>query len=337
MNHMQTFRKDIFFALLHAGLWERDLRLRSSLSVEDWQAVLQTARQQGVLGLVYRGIAHLPEDQMPSADLRLKLLAEIDRLERRTRKMEEVQEELLRRFRDAGLHPLVQKGSEAGKYYAQPLLRESGDIDLYFAGEEFNQAKALPPGVRTAPDGAGVFTFRDVTVELHLRYFDLHLSEGKLPEVPSIYAELLMLSAHILKHAIGAGVGCKQLCDMAVALDRTDGQYDKERFRTYLQRAGLLCWHRVLCSLLVADLGLDPARCLPDFKPCNSAPLRRIVLSGGAFGLFNPSREKAVRSGKAARKLQLAGTFLKRLPFSLRIAPRETFATIGELIKGNLS
>ncbi|MBR5100861.1 MAG: nucleotidyltransferase family protein [Bacteroidales bacterium] len=330
-------RTDIFFALLRAGLWEQDLRLHSALAAEDWQVILQTARQQAVLGLVYRGIAHLPEDQMPPADVRLRLLAEIDRIERRGRRMEEAQQELLRRFRDAGLHPLVQKGSEAGKYYPQPLLRECGDIDLYFAGKEFDQAKALPPGVRTAPDGAGVFTFRDVTVELHSRYFDLHLPDAKLPEVPSVFAELLLLSAHILKHAIGAGVGCKQLCDMAVALDRTDGQYDKELLEKYLKAAGLLCWHRVLCSLLVSDFGLDPARCLPDFKPCNPAPLRRIVLSGGAFGLFDPTREKAVRSGKVARKLQAAASFLKRLPFSLRVAPRETFATIGELIKGNLS
>ena len=330
-------RTDIFFALLRAGLWEQDLRLPSAFSAEDWQAILQTARQQAVLGLVYRGIAHLSGDQMPPADQRLLLLAEIDRIERRGRRMEEAQQELLRRFRDAGLHPLVQKGSEAGKYYPQPLLRESGDIDLFFAGEEFDRAKALPPGVRTAPDGAGVFTFRDVTVELHPRYFDLHLPEGRLPEVPSVYAELLLLSAHILKHAIGAGVGCKQLCDMAVALDRTDGQYDKALLEKYLQRAGLLRWQRVLCSLLVSDFGLDPARCLPGFEPCDPAPLRRIVLSGGAFGLFDPEREKAVRSGKEARKLQAAGAFLKRLPFSLRVAPRETFATIGELIKGNLS
>lgn len=327
----------IFFALLRAGLWERDLRLPSAPSAEAWQSVLQTARRQDVTGLLYRGIAHLPEEQMPPSELRLSLLAGVDRIERRSRQMAEVQEELLRRFRDAGLHPLVQKGTEAGKYYAHPLLRESGDVDLYFPPGEFDRAKALPPGTRIAPDGACVFTFRDVTVELHSRYYDLHLPDSRLPEVPSVYAELLMLSAHILKHAIGAGVGCKQLCDLALALEKTDGQYDKSQLKKYLEAAGMLRWHRVLCSLLVEDLGLLPARCLPGFKPCNPAPLRRIVLAGGAFGLFDPAREKAVRSGKVVRKLQAASAFVKRLPFSLRVAPRETFATIGELVKGNLS
>lgn len=328
---------DIFFALLRAGLWERDLCLNAVPTAEDWQALLETARRQAVQGLLYRGVAHLSEDQMPPADLRLQLLAEIDRIERRNKQLEQTQQALLERFRDAGLHPLVQKGTEAGKYYTYPLLRESGDIDLYFPSGEFDQARALPPQVRTAPDGAGVFTFRDVTVEIHPRYFDLHRPNAGLPDVPSLYAELLMLSAHILKHAIGAGVGCKQLCDLALALARTDGKYDKEQLRAYLKRAGLLRWQRVLCSLLVADLGLDPACCLPDFTPGDPTPLRRIVLSGGTFGLYDPARARAVSSGKAVRKLQAAGAFLKRLPFSLRVAPRETFSTIGELVKGNLS
>lgn len=331
------YRTDIFFALLRAGLWERDLRLAAVPSAEDWLALLETARRQAVLGLLYRGIAHLPENQMPPADRRLRLLAEIDHIERRNKQMEQTQQELLGRFRDAGLHPLVQKGSEAGKYYAHPLLRESGDIDLFFPPDAFGRACAEFPGARTAPDGACVFKFRDVTVELHPRYYDLHRPVATLPEVPSVYAELMMLSAHILKHAIGAGVGCKQLCDLALALARTDGKYDKEQLRAYLKRAGLLRWQRVLCSLLVADLGLDPACCLPDFMPGDPAPLRRIVLAGGAFGLFAPAREKAVRTGKTARKMQAAGAFLKRLPFSLRVAPRETVATIGELVKGNLS
>ncbi len=330
-------RTDIFFALLRAGLWERDWQPEATLPPEDWPALIQTAKQQAVLGLVYRGIAHLPENQMPPANVRLQLLADIDRVERRGRQLTAVQEELLCHFREAGLHPFVQKGTEAGKYYARPLLRQSGDIDLCFAGGEFDRACALFPEARTAPDGACVFKFWDVTVELHSRYYDLHLPGSRLPEVPSVYAELLMLSAHILKHAIGAGVGCKQLCDMTLALEKTDGQYDKSLLEKYLEEAGMLRWHRILCSLLVEDLGLHPARCLPGFKPCDPAPLRRIVLSGGTFGLYDPARARAVSSGKAVRKLQAAGAFLKRLPFSLRVAPRETFSTIGELVKGNLS
>lgn len=332
---------DIFFAVLRAGLWEQDLRLDVTPGVEDWQKVLQIAREQAALGLVYRGMAQLPATQLPPPELRMRLLADVDRIERRGRELAVVETELLERFEAAGLHPTVQKGSEAAKYYERPLLRESGDVDLYFPGEEFLRAKELvrewlADDPQTSSDGSLVYKYKGVTLEHHARYFDLHVQADRLPEVPSAIAELVMLSAHILKHAIGEGVGCKQLCDMARALDRTDGSYDKAALRNTLRRCGLLRWHRLLCSLLVSDLGLDPERCLPDFEPCNPEPLRRIVLRGGAFGFADSARRQAVNRGPAARKMHVAGAFLRRLPFSLHYAPRETLATVAELVKGNL-
>ena len=332
---------DIFFAVLRAGLWEQDLRLDAAPGADGWQEVLQTARDQAVLGLVYRGMAHLPAEQLPPAPVRMRLLSDVDRIARRVQALGAVERDLLERLRAAGLHPTVQKGSEAGKYYAHPELRESGDIDLCFPARELPLARetvtaAGASSVHAASDASVVCRYRDVTVELHPRYFDLHVGEERLPEVPSVVAELVMLSAHILKHAIGEGVGCKQLCDMARALDGAEGRYDKAALRAALRRCGLLRWHRLLCSLLVTDLGLDPARCLPDFVPVDPAPLRRIVLRGGAFGYADPARRQAVSRGPAARKAHAAGAFLRRLPFSLRIAPRETIATLAELIRGNL-
>lgn len=332
---------DIFFAVLRAGLWEQDLRLDAAPGADGWQEVLQTARDQAVLGLVYRGMAHLPAEQLPPAPVRMRLLSDVDRIARRVQALGAVERDLLERLRAAGLHPTVQKGSEAGKYYAHPELRESGDIDLCFPAGELPLARetvtaAGAASVHAASDGSVVCRYRDVTIELHPRYFDLHVGEDRLPEVPSVVAELVMLSAHILKHAIGEGVGCKQLCDMARALDGAEGRYDKAALRAALRRCGLLRWHRLLCSLLVTDLGLDPARCLPDFVPVDPAPLRRIVLRGGAFGYADPARRQAVSRGSAARKAHAAGAFLRRLPFSLRIAPRETLATLAELIRGNL-
>ncbi len=343
MKMPMTGGADIFFAVLRAGLWEQDLELTAAPAAAVWQEVLQTAREQAVLGLVYRGMTHLPTEQLPPPDVRMRLLADIDRIERRGRELAATESVLLARMRDAGLHPTVQKGSEAAKYYEHPSLRESGDIDFFLSEEEFHRACEITASagdsqnaLHEAPDGSCVCTVQGVTVELHRRYFDLHVPAECLPEVPSAVAELVMLSAHILKHAMGEGVGCKQLCDMARALERTDGTYDKAALRNTLRRCGLSRWHRLLCSLLVSDLGLDPARCLPEFVPTDPAPLRRIVLRGGAFGFADIARRQATARGTVARTLHAAGAFLRRLPFSLRIAPRETLATLAGLIRGNL-
>jgi hypothetical protein len=52
--------------------------------------------------------------------------------------------------------------------------------------------------------------------------------------------------------------------------------------------------------------------------------LRRIVRSSGHFAHHAPT------------KAATAGAFLRRLPFSLSYCPRETFATVWELVIGNL-
>ena len=313
-----------FLSILRAGLWEQDLQLEEGLDVAGWEQVLSLSRSQAVMGLILKGIAQLPAGQRPPEEIHPVLRTMEEAFARANARYARVQGELLQQLADAGLHPVIQKGSEAAKYYADPTARQVGDIDLFLPEGEFQRARALFPDARTASDGALVLVRDKVTIELHPRYYDIHRPAASLPEPGSACGEILLLSAHIFKHVIGHGLGCKQLCDMAVSLARLEGKYDKEALRVALQYAGLPRWHRLLCSLLVADFGLDPACCLTDFRPVDPERLRRIVRESGHF------------SHHSKTKAATAGAFLRRLPFSLSYCPRETFATIWELIVGNL-
>lgn len=136
-----------------------------------------------------------------------------------------------------------------------------------------------------------------------------------------------MLSSHILKHAIGVGIGLKQFCDMAMAFSALDGKYDQEELGTCIRKCGLRRWNDLLCSFLAEFLG-SPAATLPAHRTVSASPLLRIVMEGGNFGQhadgFRLSKSYTVRR------------FIGRLPFSLRISPRETFGTLLDLTKGNL-
>ena len=329
---MENGTWNVFLELLRAGLWERDLRLPAVPDAAGWEQLMRMARSQSVMGLFLRGLAHLPAEQLPPEAVQQDLLRWRTALERTFERHARVQALLLEELPAAGVHPVVQKGSEAAKYYPRPAMRQVGDIDLYCP--EFDRARALVPEARLASDGAAVFERDGVTVELHPHYHDVHLPTAQLPAPGSPCGELLLLSAHAFKHAIGAGVGYKQLCDLTLALTRLDGHYDKAELRLALQRAGLLRWQRLLCSLLVEDLGLDPARCLDGFRPCSPEALRRIVREAGSFG--KNQRQQEHRKSALQRKAAIAGSFLRRLPFSLRFGARETLATMGELARGNL-
>ena len=312
-----------FLELLRAGLWNQEPRLTVVPDSEEWAQIMQLGRSQAVMGLLLGGIARLPEEQQPR-DRETELQAWKAAFTQAGARYTRVQETVLQQLADAGLHPLIQKGTEAAKYYAQPSVRQVGDIDLYLPEGEFQQALSMFSDARTASDGSAVLVRNGVAVELHPRYYDIHRPAQDLPAPGSPCGELLLLSAHIFKHAIGFGLGCKQLCDLAVALSRLEGHYNKQELADALGKAGLMRWHRLLCSLLVTDFGLNPGCCLPGFRPVNPERLRKIVRSSGHFGHH------------AKTKAATAGAFLRRLPFSLSYCPRETLATIWELALGNL-
>lgn len=321
----------IFFVLLRAGLGVSRLPESFEIPQGMWPDILSTARKQAVQGTIYRAASMLREDQMPPVQDRIGLMVEVGKIQKRTQALERVAGKLIGELTGAGLRPIVLKGPEVGKYYPDPSLRISGDVDIYLPEDELHQAlemmAARSINALREPDGAYLFEYKEILIELHSRYFDLHVPAIKLPAVPSAEAELLMLSSHILKHAIGVGIGLRQICDMAMAFRTLEGKYDKEAFLGYIVRTGLKKWNSLLCSFLCDFMGISPSG-LPDFKHISPEPLLQVVLSGGNFGQHD--------AGFKATKSNTVLHFLKRLPFSLCVAPRETFCTMLELAKGNL-
>lgn len=327
---------NLFLSLLRAGLWEQPVILSKLASQGRWERMLELARRQAVTGLLLRGITHLPADQLPPAPVRMQLLAEANEIEQLNLQMNIVERELRDFFEQHGLRMLVLKGSQAARHYEVPLLRQCGDIDIYFPDGKIEEASALVDKAERAPDGSTVFNRKGICIEIHPRYFDLHLPDERLPAVPSACGEIVLYSAHILKHALGVGIGLKQFCDLARALAMLEGRYDKQELEEALRKAGILRWHQMLCAMLVGELGLNPKYCLDSFKPCSYRNLLQNVRRGGNFGTSRTSRKLAVKKAGWRRKLSTATSFIARLPFSLRYAPRETWATLRELAHGNL-
>ena len=155
-----------------------------------------------------------------------------------------------------------------------------------------------------------------------------------LPEPGTPEATVLMLSAHILKHAIGPGVGIRQLCDLAVAWLALKPELDTSAIRTLFRRTGTYRWNRLLFSFLEENLGLNGSPF--EGERVQTGSLKTIILEGGNFGHHAEARKDALRAGNRRRKLNTLSRFLRRIPFSIRYSPRETFATVWTLIIGNM-
>ena len=328
----------VFFALLRSGLWERplvasDLAAAAALDEADWKAILQITKQQTVAGLLYRAVTNLPDDfKLPDGYV-LDLMAIAGGLTRENHTKAAVTKKIFGECAEAGLHPVVMKGQSVAAYYAHPELRSSGDIDLYFPPEEYPRALTLLGGEK-APDGTRHIRRDGIDIDIHDRYFDLHCPARKLPAVGTPEATILLLSSHILKHAIGPGVGLRQCCDLAAAWHNLAPAIDPKQMREIFRQTGTLHWNQLLFSFLAEYLDL-PETLFADER-VSSVPLLRIILEGGNFGHHADARTRALQGNDRKRKRNTLSRFLHRLPFSLRYAPRETIVTMYSLFRGNL-
>ena len=327
---------------------------RDSFTEADWQAILDLARKQTVTGLLFRGVAKLPAEVQVPDSLVFPLMQEADKVRKQSRLVARTAAEVVSFFEGRSLHPIILKGPSVAAFYPEPDLRESGDIDVYFIEKEFGksvhcirerlQKEGQSESLTILPDGSVHYKWNGIDIDQHTQYFDLQASEC-LPPVPSPEATLLMLSAHILKHCMGAGIGLRQLCDMAMAYQTLP--YDRNRLLLCYEATGTGEWNKLLASFLVRYLGVSrtpytsaiksqtPGTVNPELP--DPAPLLDIVLGGGNFGHHEASREKALQASPLQRKLDTARRFLGRLPFSIRYGPRQLAQYLKELIKGNLS
>lgn len=310
----------ILLSLVRGALWdcEPDRCTLEALSREEWMQVLDEARRQTVTGLVYMALEKYPV-QLPEG-LSMELVRRVSQIARRSEGMRAAQASLMSLF--DGLNPVVMKGSVCAARYPSPEMREAGDIDLYFGPRDYPAALGRIPVEysRNADEGVSFFLDRRL-VEIHSRYYDLHT--GRVPEVASPEGELLMLAAHVFKHASGPGVGLRQICDFALAYRAYDGDVSG-----VFRAAGMEKWLQVLLSF-VHDY-LDSSVRVERYR--DPRPLMRIVEGSGNFGHHTSSRLRSLGGSAFSRKADTAARILSRLPFAFRYSPREAFMRLRDLL-----
>ena len=332
------------FALLQAGLWGRFDEAAASafpLSAGEWERVFTLARQQTVTGIAFRGLDFLPEEAAPPMGIMAKWMAHADRIEQSNRVMNETVARLYGHFASAGVEAVLQKGQGVAAMYPEPLLRECGDIDLYFPGHDgvSDPLAGIDGAVRERqPDDSWSYVVDGIIVEHHTDLLDIQSPRAKryvkrlIEEkgfekvvtgdgvevlVPAPEVNLLLLSSHILKHAFGVGIGLRQFCDYAVARRYYEGRVNEEEMREIWRMTGLEKWQDLLEGFLVKKTGV----------------LLDIVLKGGNFGVYSKDRENASHA-RWVRKMQTFRSLAGNVRFAFRYAPREWFWTIVQLLGG---
>lgn len=350
------------FALLQAGLWGTFDEAGASafpLSAVEWERVFTLARQQTVTGIAFRGLDFLPEEAAPPMGIMAKWMAHADRIEQSNRVMNETVAKLYGHFASAGVEAVLQKGQGVAAMYPEPLLRECGDIDLYFPGHDgvSDPLAGIEGAVRERqPDDSWSYVVDGIIVEHHTDLLDIQSPRAKryvkrlIEEkgfekvvtgdgvevlVPAPEVNLLLLSSHILKHAFGVGIGLRQFCDYAVARRYYEGGVNAEEMREIWRMTGLEKWQGLLEGFVTGCLGerCHSERSEESFCKKKTDVLLDIVLKGGNFGVYSKDRENVPRA-RWARKVQTFKALMGNVGFAFRYAPGEWFWTTMQLLGG---
>ena len=205
-------------------------------------------------------------------------------------------------------------------------------------------------------DQSVTYAWKGVEVEHHTCLLDLHnpflqryakeleqqygynhmsLEGGQDVRIPSPVLNLLLQSLHILKHALGWGIGLRQLCDMARSCYKLHDEVESEEMKKIILKLGMDRWQQLLHAFLVEHLGLPVAYLPYQEIASDSSPLLDIIWRGGNFGLYVPGHQRKSQS-LLAGKWQTACAFQRNIRFAFRYASKEGFWVFSSLLKGQL-
>ena len=243
------------FEILRGELWGTKLSF-SQLSHTEFEELMEMAGEQTVTGLV--GDCLIKNNIKLEREDALGLYAKMKAIEKANAWVNENLVSFVNFMERKGIDYIIVKGQVAGSFYPNPNARMSGDVDLYFVGDNYQKIKSLVEQrlgkqLSKLSDGKHVeFEVNGVIFELHDKlsrlatrkhqaYWDQMIDNAILEGTDTVIIngkEIKTLSAtynamyifvHLFYHMTASGVGLRQLCDWARVLNNlNDNVNDNE-------------------------------------------------------------------------------------------------------------
>ena len=289
---MKNKQTEASFALLRAGLWEKEVRLLPYGEV-DYNEIMRLAEEQSVVGLVAAGMEHVSDTKIPKQDL-LQFIGQTLQIEEQNKAMNYFIGVLVDKMRNEGIYTLLLKGQGIAQCYERPLWRSCGDVDFFLSDENYAKAKSfLTPlaervekeyfrekhlgmnidpwvvelhgslycGLSSRIEKELDYVYRDTFLGGNIRSWNNENVQVHLltPENDSFY-----VFTHILQHFYKGGIGLRQICDWCRLLWRYRSELCVSLLEKRICKAGLITEWRAFAAFAVDYLGM-PVEAMPLF------------------------------------------------------------------------
>ncbi len=309
-------KQQAFFALVEAGLWEKDVRL-STYNKIDYQEVNRLAEEQAAIGLVAAGMEHVTDVKVPKEDI-LQFAGQVLQLEQRNKVMNEFLAGIIDKMRKEGVYTLLLKGQGIAQCYERPLWRTSGDVDLFLSNDNYKNAVNVLTPLANEVEDENIYT-KHIGFKIDKWEVELHGSlrselwkrldnmlDGVQEEIfyggavrswmngstqvfmPRADEDLVYVFAHILQHFFKGGIGLRQICDWCRLLYTYRDSLNYGLLESRIRKAGIRREWKVFATLAVDYLGM-PGGYMPLYDGSNkwkkkADRLLAFILETGNFG-----------------------------------------------------
>lgn len=284
---------DAFFALVRAGLWEKEIQLLPYGEV-DYVEIMRHAQEHAVVGLVAAGLEHVVDVKAPHEDT-LTFVGAALQIEKCNVAMNHFIADLIAKMRDADIYSVLVKGQGVAQCYERPLWRASGDVDFYLNNDNYEKAKEflLPLAKSVEPEGEYQkhlnMTIGSWVVELHgsMRCGLSKRMDKVIDEIhhdifnndhvrswqngnaqvflPSVGNDVMIVFTHYLKHFFKGGIGLRQICDWCRLLWTYRSEVNLRLLESRLNGMNLMSEWKAFGAYAVVFLGL-PADSMPFYS-----------------------------------------------------------------------
>ena len=285
--------KQVFFALVRAGLWDQEVRFETSEEI-DLNIIYQYAEEQSVVGLVAAGFNNVI-DFVFSQESAMRFVSFALQLEKRNIKMNAFIGSLIEKLKNHDICAILLKGQGIAQSYIRPLCRAPGDVDLFLGETDYQKAAAFLAPMASKIDKEIKFNkhlamnIDGWEVELHgsLRgglwdsidqvldkiqraiLLDGHvrswLDGGVQIFLPHADEDIIYVFAHILEHFFCGGVGLRQICDWCRLIWTYRDDLDKSLLASRIKEMGVMTEWIAFGSYAVDYLGM-PAEAMPFYS-----------------------------------------------------------------------
>lgn len=302
----------LFLKLLKSSLSD-NIQFSHKLSASEWETLYDMSKKQTLTGVVLEGIQKLDPDLAPPKKILLQWFAHVEKIKERNTLLNQTVVKVSQRFALDGFKSAILKGQGVALYYPNPLIRMSGDIDIWLDGNrkdiikyvrkycpkegaryhhiDFPVMKHVAIEVHFTPTWMNAFSKNKMLQKLFEEWKQETFNNKVYAEndnrgfcVPTDRMNRVFLLVHIYHHFFDEGIGMRQLVDYFYLLKKGCSEEDKAEFRNIVEALGIMKFTKALMYVLHQIMGLPKEYLLVEPNEKDGRFVLKEILISGNFG-----------------------------------------------------